>query len=238
MNCGYITIRSRTVDIYWTTEHRCAAERSYNSEIKIYNFPHKYIIWLIIIRKASKRDIVPSRLTVEIRGVRGTRACVLTNKRAWNIPIDRQVSAFCASQPGIGVCKSSNIWLAEAFDLYARPIKYRLNFNAREANICVLCTWMCSRDIGVYDTSKDWHTYSYIREHGHMRVHTYLVDSLHIHLPTYNKLQHNIKLASWYHLRRVDAIRSLVKNDRRNRIVRFRNVVSIISDAINRHVKR
>lgn len=67
-----------------------------------------------------------------------------------------------------------------------------------------------------------------------MRARTYLVDSLPIHLPTY-QLQHNMELASWCHLRRVDAIHSLVKNDRRNRTARSRNVVSIISDTINRH---
>jgi len=163
--------------------------------------------------------------------MRDTRVYVLTNKRARNMPIDRQVSARFVR---IGVCKASNIWLAEAFDLYARPIKYRLNFNARESNICGLCTWTRTRDIGVHDTSKDRRTYSYTREHEHIRTRTYLVDSLPIHLPTY-QLQHNMKLALWCHLRRVDAIRSLVKNDRRNRIARFRNVVSIISDAINRH---
>lgn len=37
---------------------------------------------------------------------------------------------FVHHRPCIGVCKASNIWLAQAFDLYARPIKYRLNFNA------------------------------------------------------------------------------------------------------------
>lgn len=147
------------------------------------------------------------------------------------MPIDRQVCAFCASRPRIGVCKAFNIWLAEAFDLYARPIKYRLNFNAREPNICGLYTWMRSRDIGVYDTTRNRRTYSYTREHGHIPARTYLVDSL----PTYQLTSCNTIWNSWCHLRRVDAIRSHVKNDRRNRIARFRNVVSIISDAINRH---
>lgn len=100
------------------------------------------------------------------------------------MPIDRQVCAFCASRPRIGTCKAFNIWLAEAFDLYARPIKYRLNFNAREPNICGLYTWMRSRDIEVYDTTRNRRTYSYTREHGHMRARTYLVDSLPTYPPT------------------------------------------------------
>lgn len=91
---------------------------------------------------------------------------------------------------------------------------------------------MRSRDIGVYDTTRNRRTYSYTREHGHMPARTYLVDSLPIYPPT------NLPAATQYETR--DAIyegwmRSHVKNDRRNRIARFRNVVSIISDAINRH---
>jgi hypothetical protein len=43
----------------------------------------------------------------------------------------------------IGVCKAPNICLAGAFDLYERPIKYRLNFNVRELDMCGLsvCAW-------------------------------------------------------------------------------------------------
>lgn len=129
---------------------------------------------------------------------------------------DRQASAFCTSPARIGVCKASNIWLAEAFDLYARPIKYRLNFNALDpavraalafTYIIRFCTRMNAR-VQVYRTRA-----SVRRGTKRITGSDYVDRLMSIHLRTYRQ-EHNMGLRSRYclpSLRRPDAIRSREK---------------------------
>lgn len=140
---------------------------------------------------------------------------------------------FCTSHSrALAVYRASNIWLAEAFDLYARPIKYRLNFNACEPNICGPCTWMHSRDIGARaQPGID----VLIHTRTHILTRTCLV-AVSVYLPIHQltscntiwNSRHDGIYEGWMRYARV-------KNDHRNRAACFRNIVSIISDAINRH---
>lgn len=61
------------------------------SKIKIYDFPHKYAVRLIIIQKASKQDFV-FRRDKQLRYTWRTRMIRERADGIRNMPIDRQVS--------------------------------------------------------------------------------------------------------------------------------------------------